>query len=59
VAQEGFALLEVAVPSWPVRHVGIGQEEQVNTVIIGMDPHKRSATIEVMTADETVGGGGR
>jgi transposase len=24
-----------------------------------MDPHKRSATIEVMTADETVAGGGR
>ena len=28
-------------------------------VVIGMDPHKRSATIEVMTADETVIGGGR
>jgi transposase len=28
-------------------------------VIIGMDPHKRSATIEVMTADEAVLGGGR
>jgi transposase len=28
-------------------------------VIIGMDPHKRSATIEVMTSDETVVGGGR
>jgi transposase len=28
-------------------------------VVIGMDPHKRSATIEVMTADETVAGGGR
>jgi hypothetical protein len=27
-------------------------------VIIGMDPHKRSATIEVMAADETVLGGG-
>lgn len=25
-------------------------------VVIGMDPHKRSATIEVMTADETVVG---
>ena len=31
----------------------------MNTVIIGMDPHKRSATIEVMAADETVLGGGR
>ncbi|GIF77910.1 IS110 family transposase [Asanoa siamensis] len=28
-------------------------------VVIGMDPHKRSATIEVMTADETIIGGGR
>jgi len=28
-------------------------------VVIGMDPHKRSATIEVMTCDETIHGGGR
>lgn len=28
-------------------------------VVIGMDPHKRSVTIEVVTADETVLGGGR
>ena len=28
-------------------------------VVIGMDPHKRSATIEVMTADENIVGGGR
>ena len=28
-------------------------------VVIGMDPHKRSATIEVMTAEEAVIGGGR
>jgi transposase len=31
----------------------------MSRVIIGMDPHKRSATIEVMTSDETVVGGGR
>ena len=31
----------------------------MDTVIIGMDPHKRSATIEVMTGDETVLGRGR
>lgn len=30
-----------------------------NRVVIGMDPHKRSATIEVMTADEAIHGGGR
>jgi transposase len=31
----------------------------VGRVVIGMDPHKRSATIEVMAGDETVLGGGR
>jgi transposase len=39
------------------------REDAVSTaaerVVIGMDPHKRSATIEVMTGDETVVGGGR
>jgi transposase len=30
-----------------------------NRVVIGMDPHKRSVTIEVMTSDEHVVGGGR
>ncbi len=34
-------------------------QEQAERVVIGMDPHKRSATIEVMTADETILGGGR
>jgi transposase len=28
-------------------------------VVIGMDPHKRTVTVEVMAADETVLGGGR
>ena len=28
-------------------------------VVVGMDPHKRSVTIEVMAGDETVLGGGR
>lgn len=31
----------------------------MSLVVIGMDPHKRSATIEVMAGDETVAGGGR
>jgi transposase len=31
----------------------------LSKVIIGIDPHKRSATIEVMTADESVVSGGR
>ena len=30
-----------------------------SNVVIGMDPHKRSATIEVMAEDETILGGGR
>ena len=56
--KRGLPALEVAVPSSPVRH-SKRQEEQMGTVIIGMDPRKRSATIEVMAADETVLGGGR
>jgi transposase len=36
---------------------GVGQQDR--RVVIGMDPHKRSVTIEVMTADETILGGGR
>jgi transposase len=31
----------------------------MGAVVIGMDPHKRSATIEVMAGDEIVLGGGR
>jgi transposase len=31
----------------------------MSQVVIGMDPHKRSATIEVMAGDESVLGGGR
>jgi transposase len=33
--------------------------DESSRVVIGMDPHKRSVTIEVMTADETVLDGGR
>ena len=36
---------------------GMAREEQ--RVVIGMDPHKRSVTFEVMDADEQVLGGGR
>ena len=31
----------------------------MSRVVIGMDPHKRSATIEIMAGDEAVLGGGR
>jgi transposase len=34
-------------------------EDTMGAVVIGMDAHKRSATIEVMTVDETVVDGGR
>ena len=34
-------------------------DEPATPVVIGMDPHKRSVTIEVMRADEAVLGGGR
>ena len=34
-------------------------QRETQRVVIGMDPHKRSVTIEVMTADEQVVGGGR
>ncbi|MEV1329897.1 IS110 family transposase [Micromonospora costi] len=62
-AQEGFALLEVALPSRLDNQVDRASEGAVSVtsdrVVIGMDPHKRSATIEVMARDETVVGGGR
>jgi transposase len=33
--------------------------QQAERVVIGMDPHKRSATIEIMRADESIVGDGR
>ena len=61
-AQEGFARLEVAVPSrldnW-IEHREDALTVTSERVVIGMDPHKRSATIEVMAGDETIIGGGR
>jgi transposase len=39
------------------REVGMAQEEL--RVVVGMDPHKRSVTIEVMNVEEVVLGGGR
>ena len=34
-------------------------EQEGPRVVVGMDPHKRSVTIEVMDAEENVLGGGR
>ena len=36
---------------------GVGQQGQ--RVVVGMDPHKRSVTIEVMSCDESIFDGGR
>src|SRR3954470_10452540 len=36
-----------------------GRVSAAGRVVIGMDPHKRSATIEVMTGDEGIVGAGR
>src|SRR5690606_33861339 len=63
-AQEGYAQPNVAVPSqldttcWHEQG-SRGMDIEVARVVIGMDPHKRSVTIEVMTGDESVVGGGR
>lgn len=63
-AHEGFARLEVAVPSQLDDPGGSSIREdgqwvaQSQRVVIGMDPHKRSVTIEVMACDEAVLGGG-
>ena len=35
------------------------ESREIPRVVIGMDPHKRSVTIEVMDGDELVLGGGR
>ncbi|WP_258949799.1 IS110 family transposase [Lentzea californiensis] len=57
VAQEGFAQLEVALPSSPP--VPGWQGDDMSPVIIGVDPHKRSATIEIVDGREHTLGQGR
>jgi transposase len=61
VAQEGSAQLEVAMPTSPIlTRCNVDEEELgVMQVIIGMDPHKRSATIEIIDAREKVLAQGR
>jgi hypothetical protein len=56
-AQRGFALLEVAVPS--LRSAFTAGNGGFMGVIIGMDPHKRSATIEVIDDRASVLAAGR
>lgn len=57
-AQQGIALLEVAVPS-DSTHIELEENIMEERVVIGMDPHERSVTIEVMGAAEQVLHGGR
>ncbi|GAA1575904.1 hypothetical protein GCM10009827_117250 [Dactylosporangium maewongense] len=55
VDQEGYAQLKVALPS-PHRPLCTSEEtHQMSRVVIGMDPHKRSATIEVIDERELDG----
>ena len=56
-ARKGFARLEVAVPSSPESH--LESREEPWGVIIGMDPHKRPATIEVIDEQAAVLAAGR
>jgi hypothetical protein len=46
--------LEVAVPSLARTHQMTGRRAEAKAVVVGIDPHDRSATIEVMACDETV-----
>jgi len=56
-ARKGFAQLEVAVSSSP--EIRLETREEPMGVIIGMDPHKRSATIEVIDEQAAVLAAGR
>jgi hypothetical protein len=58
-AQEGSAQLEVALPFLLDIYRARAGRHEVTRVVIGMDPHKRSVTIEVMAPDESVLDGGR
>ncbi|MFC5263534.1 hypothetical protein ACFPJ1_15580 [Kribbella qitaiheensis] len=56
--------LEAALPSrldnqWLDRASEDSSELTIRALVIGMDPHKRSATVEIMSAHETILGGGR
>src|SRR5664280_3828974 len=52
-----------SVPSWLHPSIGSSNREvsmsEHSRVVIGMDPHKQSVTVEVMEADEQILGHGR
>jgi hypothetical protein len=50
----GVCQLEVALPSPPVTTGFQARRRLMKPVIIGMDPHKRSATIEIIDDRERV-----
>ena len=58
-AQEGSAQLKVALPSPPVITGFQARGKHMGHVVIGMDPHKRSATIEIIDDRQKVLFGGR
>jgi hypothetical protein len=59
VAPEGTALLVVALPTSSSLSVRAQAGRHLERVIIGVDPHKLSATIEVVDAHEKLLGSGR
>src|SRR5579859_3524523 len=59
VAQEGSAQLEVAVPALAVSWLVTEEVARVDQVIIGVDPHKLSVTIEARDSREILRAKGR
>ncbi len=56
VAQEGTAPLETALPALASqsRRFSEGEVAAMDRVVIGVDPHKRSVTIEARDAQEVL-----
>ena len=55
----GDCPLDVALPTSPSHRFEAEQEKRMEQVIIGVDPHKLSATIEVVDRHENLLGSGR
>ena len=48
MAREGIARLEVALPVLADQRLSSEEDHEMGRVIVGVDPHKRSVTIEVV-----------